>query len=203
VASRFSSLIDQKAIAKKINMRIIGMRIRPPRQLTTKFPVNKLEDIKGLKIRVPQSPVSVALWKALGAIPTVLPGGEVYTALATGTVDAQENPFESIYMSKFYEQVKYCALTAHKRELVVVVINNKWWKNLKAAQRKIIQNALDKSNELVSKLALENDEKYYQLLVNAGMKFTKPDLAPFREKVKTIWSQFGDAKLIKKIQAVK
>lgn len=203
VASRFNSLIDQKATAEKISMRIIGMRIRPPRQLTARVPVNKLEDLKGLKIRVPQSPVSVALWKALGSIPTVLPGGEVYTALATGTVDAQENPFESIYMSKFYEQVKYCALTAHKLELVSVVVNNKWWKSLKAGQRKIIQDALDKSNILASKLAFENNEKYYQLLVKAGMKFTKPDLAPFREKAKTIWGQFGDAKLIKKIQAVK
>ena len=203
VASRFGSLIEQKAKAEKIGMRIMGMRIRPARQLTARFPVNKLEDVKGLKIRVPQSPVSVALWKALGTIPTVLPGAEVYTALATGTIDAQENPFESIYMSKFYEQVKYCALTAHKMELVVVVVNNKWWKSLKTAQRKIIQDALDKSNVLANKLALENDEKYYQLLIKAGMKFTKPDLAPFREKAKTIWGQFGDAKLIKKIQAVK
>jgi tripartite ATP-independent transporter DctP family solute receptor len=203
VAGRFSSLIEQKAKAEKIGMRIIGMRIRPTRQLTTKFPVNKLEDIKGLKIRVPQSPVSVALWKALGSIPTVLPGNDVYTALATGTIDAQENPFESIYMSKFYEQVKYCALTAHKSELVVVVANNKWWKSLKTGQRKIIQDALDKSNELANKLALENNEKYYQLLIKAGMKFTKPDLAPFRGKAKTIWGQFGDVKLIKKVQAVK
>jgi tripartite ATP-independent transporter DctP family solute receptor len=203
VASRFSSLIDLKAMAEKSGVRIIGVRIRPSRQLTTKFPVNKFEDIKGLKIRVPQSPLSVALWKALGTIPTVLPGNDVYTALATGTIDAQENPFESIYMSKFYEQVKYCALTAHKSELVVVVVNNKLWKSLKTAQRKIIQDALDKSNELANKLALDNNEKYYQLLIKAGMKFTKPDLVPFREKAKTIWGQFGDANVIKKIQAVK
>jgi tripartite ATP-independent transporter DctP family solute receptor len=203
VVKRFVSLTDQKTMAAKIDMRVIGIRIRVPRHLTTKFPVNKLEDIKGIKMRTPQNPVSVAMWKALGTIPTVLPGTDVYTALATGTVDAQENPFESIYMSKFYEQVKYCALTAHKMELVVVVVNNKWWKSLKTAQQKVIQDALDKSNVLVAKLAIENNEEYYRLLLKAGMKFTKPDLAPFREKCKTIWSQFGDDELIRKIQAIK
>jgi TRAP-type C4-dicarboxylate transport system substrate-binding protein len=118
-------------------------------------------------------------------------------------VDGLENPFESIYMPKFHEITKYCALTAHKNELIPVVVGNKWWKSLKTAQRKIIQGALDKSNVLANKLAFENNENYYQLLIKEGMKFTKPDLAPFKEKVKPIWKEFGDAALIKKIQSVK
>jgi tripartite ATP-independent transporter DctP family solute receptor len=203
VVERFSSLIDQDKMAAKTGIRIIGARIRAPRQLNTKFPVNELKDIKGMKMRVPQQPVSVALWKALGAVPIVLPGSEVYTALATGTVDGQENPLEGILKAKFYEQAKYFALTAHKREIVPMIINNNFWKGLTAAQKKIIQNALDKSNKFTNKLTLKSEEKSYKTLIKLGMKFTKPDLTPFREKAKTIWKEFGDAELIKKIQKIK
>jgi tripartite ATP-independent transporter DctP family solute receptor len=203
VAEKFTSLIDQDEMASKTGLRIIGTRIKTPRQLTTKFPVNKLEDIKGLKVRVSQSPISVALWKALGTVPTVLPVTELYTALATGAVDAQENPFETIYTNKFYEQVKYCALTAHKREIVPIIISEKFWRTLTPRQQKIIQNAMDKSNQRLTKLVLEDEAKFKGLLAKVGMKFTQPDLVPFREKAKTIWKQFGDEKMIKKVEAFK
>jgi TRAP-type C4-dicarboxylate transport system substrate-binding protein len=203
VAERFTSLIDQEKIAAETGLRILSVRIRAPRHLTTKFRVNKLEDIKGLKIRIPQQPTSMDLWKALGTSPTVIPGSEAITALATGVVDAQENPLEPIYESKIYEHTRYCALTAHKSEIVPVVVNNNWWKGLTIAQRKIITNAMNKSTKMVAKMALEGEKRYKKLLVKVGMKFTQPDLAPFREKAKTIWSKYGDQELIKKLQAFK
>jgi tripartite ATP-independent transporter DctP family solute receptor len=203
VAEKFTSLIDQNDLVARTGMRLVAAWIRTPRQLNTKFPVKKLEDIKGIKLRVPQQPVSVALWKALGAVPMVIPSAENYTALATGVTDGQENPLESIYNSKIYEQAKYCALTAHKTELVLMEMNNNSWKKLTKSQRKIIQNALNKSSKLVNKLALENDKEYYILLEKVGMQFTNPDLAPFRKKAKTIWKDFGDEELINKIQAIK
>jgi tripartite ATP-independent transporter DctP family solute receptor len=203
VAKKFTAFNDQEEMATKIGMRVVGMRIRPSRHLNTKFPVNKLEDIKGIKMRVPQSPVSLALWRALGTVPTVVPGAEIYTALATGVVDAQENPIDGYYISKFYEVAKYCALTAHKTELVPIVANNNWWKGLSAAQRKIIADALDKSDQMSCRLAMKSEEEAKKLLITVGMKFTQPDLKPFREKAKTIWRQFGDEELIRKIQAIK
>jgi tripartite ATP-independent transporter DctP family solute receptor len=203
VVEKFSSLIGQDEMAVKTGIRIIGARIRAPRQLTTKFPVNKLENIKGIRMRVPQQPVSVALWKALGTVPTVLPGKDIYTGLATGVIDAQENPLDSIISAKFYEQTKYCALTAHKREIVPMAINSKFWNGLTAAHKKIIQKALDKSNQFTAKACIEEDEKSYKALVELGMKFTEPDLKSFREKAKIIWKQFGDEELIKKIQKTK
>ncbi|MGD9156069.1 MAG: TRAP transporter substrate-binding protein, partial [Bacillota bacterium] len=151
VAEKFTSLIDQDEMAAKTGLRIIGVRIRSPRQLVTKFPVNKLKDIKGLKIRVSQSPISVALWKALGTVPVVLPASEIYTALATGVVDAQENPFDNFYITKSYEVVKYCTLTAHKYEIVPMVISETCWRSLTKAQRKIIQDALNTSNKRLIK----------------------------------------------------
>jgi tripartite ATP-independent transporter DctP family solute receptor len=203
VAAKLSSIIDQKEMAAKTNMRILTTRFRSPRQLTTKFPVNKLEDIKGIKMRVPELPVSVALWKALGTVPTVIPGAEIYTALASGTIDAQENPFSDIYGNKTYEQTKYCALTAHLQSIELIVINNNFWNGLSAKHKKIIRDAAEKSRQLMVKACYEGEEADYQSLLKVGMIFTKPDLAPFREKAKTVWSQFGDKELIEKIQAVK
>jgi tripartite ATP-independent transporter DctP family solute receptor len=203
VARKITFLIDQDVLAAKTGLRILNARIRSPRHLTTKFPVNKFEDIKGLKIRVSQNPVQVAIWKAFGTIPTSIPAADIYTALATGTIDAQENPFDVIYTRKLYEQVKYCALTSHQMSVTWMVINNNFWNSLTAAQQKILQDAADKNREKGIKDDIEEEKNYKQLLVKGGMKFTKPDVAPFIEKVRPVWGQFGDAEIIKKVQALK
>jgi tripartite ATP-independent transporter DctP family solute receptor len=203
VAEKFTSLIDQNDLVARTGMRLVAAWIRTPRQLNTKFPVKKLEDIKGIKLRVPQQPVSVALWKALGTVPTVIPGSDIYTSLATGVVDAQENSLDAIFLAKFYEQAKYCALTSHLQETTLNLISNDFWNGLTSKQKKIIQDAMNKTNKQLIKTALEKTDEYYKSLVKLGMIFTKPDLAPFREKGKTIWKEFGDRDLIKKIQAIK
>jgi tripartite ATP-independent transporter DctP family solute receptor len=203
VAAKFTSLIDQNEMAAKTGMHILNARPMLPRQLVSKVPVNKLEDIKGMKVRVPESPIFIGLWKALGAIPTVIPTADTYTALATGTIDAAENPFIDIYGWKFHEQAKYCALTAHMQEIVMMLINNNCWKSLTKAQQKILNDAAAQSAKMGLKDLKEIEEKYYNLLVKDGTKFTKPNLAPFREKAKTIWPQFGDQGFLNKIQAIK
>jgi tripartite ATP-independent transporter DctP family solute receptor len=203
VANKLPFLIGQNELADKVGVRILNVRPLPARHLTTKIPINKLEDIKGIKIRVPENPISLALWRALGAIPTVIPAADTYTALATGTVDAQENPFIDIYTRKFNEQTKYCALTSHVQEVVMMLINNKCWNELTKAQKRILTNAAAKSAKKGEKDYIKSDKKNYDVLVKAGMKFTKPDLTAFREKAKTIWNQFGDQGLINKIEAVK
>jgi tripartite ATP-independent transporter DctP family solute receptor len=203
VAQRFTSIINQDELAAKTGMRVLSVRIRAPRQLTTKFPINKLEDIKGLKIRVPGTPLMVALWKAFGTIPTSMSAEDIYTALATGVIDAQENPLPDIYARKLFEQVKYCALTGHKRDLAMLVINNKCWESLTTKQKKIIKDAAVKSAEMGCKDAVKNEKKYYNLLVKKGMKFTKPNVNPFIEKARSIWSQFGDKEVLKMVEAIK
>jgi tripartite ATP-independent transporter DctP family solute receptor len=203
VMNKISSIIDQEELAAKTGLRILNVRRRAPRQLTTKFPVNKLEDIKGIKMRSPENSLYLALWKALGTIPTVIPGSEIYTALATGVIDGQENPLDDIYCKKLYEQVKYCALTAHMRETSMMVINNQCWKSLTKAQQKILTDAAAVSAKMGIADVNKEEKRAYDLLVKAGMKFTKPNLTPFRERAKTIWSQFGDEELIKKVEAIK
>jgi tripartite ATP-independent transporter DctP family solute receptor len=203
VANKFNSLIDPDEMAAKLNMHVLAVRISPARHLTTKFPVNKIEDIKGLKMRVPQSPINMAYWKAVGTIPTAIPAADIYTSLATGLVDAQENPLNDIYVWKLYEQQKYCALVGWFSEMVMTVINNNCWKSLTAKQQKIISDAAKKSAEMGFKDAQGVEKKYQELLAKKGMKFTKPNVGPFREKAKSVWKEFGDEELIEKIQAIK
>jgi tripartite ATP-independent transporter DctP family solute receptor len=203
VAKKFATLVGQDELVAKLGARVLGYYIDAPRHLTTNVPVNKFEDVKGIKIRLPEHPTSLALWKAFGAIPIVLPLTDVYTALATGTVNAQENPFVYIQTMRFYEVQKYCALTAHKREVGIILINDKCWKSLTKKQQKILTNVSNKCGQLKIQAAVDSNEALAKTLAKEGMQFTKPDLAPFREKAKTIWSQFGDSKLIKKIEAIK
>jgi tripartite ATP-independent transporter DctP family solute receptor len=203
VAKRFASLFDEAEVAAKAGVHILGARLSSARHLVTKTPVNKVADLKGLKIRVPESGMFLAMWRAMGAIPTSIPGPDTYTALATGTVDAAENPFADIYAWKYYEQLKYCALTGHVRAIYVMMINDKCWKSLTKAQQKIIAKAAVESCEYSETLRKKVEGEYKELLAKEGMKFTTPDTVPFREKAKTMWSQFGDEELIKKIEAVK
>jgi tripartite ATP-independent transporter DctP family solute receptor len=203
VGKRLTSLIDTDKLVAKTGTRVLGVRLTSARHLVTKFPVNKLADIKGLKVRVPSSPINLAFWKALGAIPTTIPGPDTYTALATGMVDAAENPFADIYAWKYHELLKYCALTGHVRSIYAMIINNNCWNSLTAAQQKILKNAAAKSDKFCERLRKKDEKKYKRLLAKAGMKFTTPDLAPFRERARTTWSQGGDEKLIKKIEAIK
>jgi tripartite ATP-independent transporter DctP family solute receptor len=203
VAKKFTSIINQDKFVAKTNLHILNVRPLPARHLNTKNPVNKVEDLKGLKIRVPENTLFLAFWKAMGSVPTVIPAADTYTALATGTVVAEENPLIDIYNRKFQEQAKYITLTAHMQEVVLMLINNNCWKSLTKAQQRILNDAADQSTKMGLNDFKAVDEKYYNLLSNEGAKFIKTDAAPFREKAKTMWSQFSDAEFVKKIEAIK
>jgi tripartite ATP-independent transporter DctP family solute receptor len=201
--SKARSIIDEKDMVDKTGMSIVTCWARAPRQLMTNFPVNKLDDVKGLKIRVPEHPIYLGFWKALGAIPTPIPIGDLYTALATGVVDALENCLSDIWSFKLYEQQKYLAITTHMWEVCALYINNKTWRSLTNAQKKILTEAGNKCGAEVLKAVINGDKEYTDKMVQKGIKVTYPDVTSFAERAKTIWGQFGDAELIKKVQAIK
>jgi TRAP-type C4-dicarboxylate transport system substrate-binding protein len=203
IMGRFDSLIDPDDLIAKTGVRTIGFFPYAMKQFYSKVPVNKLEDIKGLKIRISEIPVTVAMCKAIGGVPTVVTNADAYTAFATGVVDATIGDPPGFYAAKFYEQLKYCARYSYQCGFSLMIINNNFLKGLTAAQQKIILNAADKCTKFIKKTTLEEDNRCQQLLAKEGMKFTKPAKAPFINKIKTVWSQFGDAELIKKIEAMK
>ncbi|HWL84142.1 MAG TPA: TRAP transporter substrate-binding protein [Roseomonas sp.] len=173
-----------EAIKKESGLQVLAYWLRGPRWLTTKKPVNTPADLSGLKIRVPDSPVSVASWKALGAAPTPMSFGEVFNALQQGVIDGQENPLSLIQTSKFSEVVKYLVRTEHSYEPIVVVMSASRLAGLPEAQRKAV---LEAANGAARAYAAEEVGKgetgFLKMLQDEGMTLVEPDKAPFRAKV--------------------
>jgi tripartite ATP-independent transporter DctP family solute receptor len=151
------------------------------RQITSgKAPVATPADLKGLPIRVPPSPLSTSLFRAFGAAPQSISYGELYTALQTHVVDAQENPLPLIESSKFYEVQKYVSMTSHMWDGFWMLANRSAWNRLPAPTREIVQKhftaaALAERDDL-AKL----DAGLIDKLKKAGMTVVEPDRAAFR-----------------------
>lgn len=122
------------------------------RNLTNnKQPVNKLEDLNGIKLRVMQNNVFLESFKTLGANAIPLPFSELFTALETRTVDGQENPYNTILSSKFYEVQKYLTVTNHVYSPWIVTVSKKWWDGLSKDEQKILADAAKKSRDFERK----------------------------------------------------
>lgn len=116
------------------------------RNLTNnKRPITKLEDLDGIKLRVMQNNVFLDSFKALGANAVPLPFSELFTALETKAVDGQENPFNTVISSKFYEVQKYLTVSNHVYSPWIVTVSKKWWDQLTPAEQKVLQDAAVKS----------------------------------------------------------
>lgn len=161
-------------------------------------PVNTPDDLKGFKIRVPGIAMWVSMFKALGAAPTVIPFGELYSALQTKVVDGQENPLALIQSAKLYEVQKYCALTGHTWDGHFIFGNARKFnglpKEVQAALTKNLTDAALKQREDIARLNADAQAE----LTKLGVIFNKPDPAPFRKMLQsagfyTEWKgKFGD-----------
>jgi len=110
-------------------------------------PVARLEDLAGIKLRVMQNPVFLDTFKTLGANAIPLPFSELFSALETRAVDGQENPYNTILSSKFYEVQKYLTVTNHVYSPWIVTVSKRWWDSLSATEKKILMDAAVKSRD--------------------------------------------------------
>ncbi|MGC4077794.1 MAG: TRAP transporter substrate-binding protein [Rubrivivax sp.] len=110
-------------------------------------PVARLEDLAGIKLRVMQNPVFLDTFKTLGANAIPLPFSELFSALETRAVDGQENPYNTILSSKFYEVQKYLTVTNHVYSPWIVTVSKRWWDGLSATEKKILTDAAVKSRD--------------------------------------------------------
>jgi tripartite ATP-independent transporter DctP family solute receptor len=169
------------------------------RQITSSStPINTPEDLKGFKIRVPPSPLWQSMFNAFGSAPTTINFAEVYTALSTGTVDGQENPLAIASTAKLYEVQKHCAMTNHMWDGFWFLANQRAWEALPEDIREIIATNLNAS-ALEQRADTEKlNETVREELTAAGMTFTDPDNAAFREALRSAgfyseWKgNFGD-----------
>jgi TRAP-type transport system periplasmic protein len=154
------------------------------REITTSTkPIVTPADLSGFKIRVPPSPISLSLFRGLGAAPETLNVAELYTALQTRVVDGQENPLGNIETQKFYQVQKYCSLTNHMWVGYWILVSGSAWRRLPANYRSIVADAFDAQ---APKQRLANEQLNSSLqakLTQQGLTFNAPDIAPFRAKL--------------------
>jgi tripartite ATP-independent transporter DctP family solute receptor len=143
-------------------------------------PINTPDDLRGMKIRLPVAPTLIALFKSLGASPTALNFGEVYSALQTGVVDGQENPLQLIDEAKFYEVQKYVSMTGHVWIGIHCGFNLAAWKKLPGDIQDTIGHHITEAATLEREDWLRQNETESRTLQEHGMIFNTPDIAPFR-----------------------
>ena len=169
------------------------------RQTTTSTkPVQTPDDFRGMKLRVPVSPLWTSMFKALDASPASINFNEVYSALQTKVVDGQENPLAIISTAKLYEVQKYCSLTNHMWDGFWFLANRRAWEALPDDVRGIVAKHINaaglKERDDVAKL----NATLQQDLAAKGLVFNRPNPAPFRDKLRaagfyTEWKgKYGD-----------
>lgn len=136
---------------------IVALTYAAERQVTANRPILKPEDMRGLKIRVPDAAAYMAFPKALSANPTPIALAEVYLALQSGVVDAQENAFNTIWSRKFHEVQKHIMLTGHVIDSLNSIISGGLWNRLSPDDRKIFVEALQAGAMLASQQIREQD----------------------------------------------
>jgi TRAP-type transport system periplasmic protein len=151
------------------------------RSLTnSRRPVNTPDDVKGLKLRVPPEIQIKSAMEALGAVTHTIAFPEVYTALATKTVDGQDNPVPTNYSSKFYEVQDHLALTKHVYTPMMLVANAGVWDGLTDEQRAIITEEGLEAGAKARAEVQEKEDWYIQEMEKAGVRTTHPDVGLFR-----------------------
>lgn len=160
------------------------------RVLSANKPVHTPEDLRGVKIRVMQNPIHIAIWEALGAGPTSIPFSELYTALQQKTVDAQENPLELIVAQRFYEVQQAVTLTNHLFSVGMATMNLDFYNSLFAEQQKIVDDAIKEAVAFQREAGAAEYKDYLKTLQDAGIEvvtLTPAELELFREKAKAAY----------------
>ncbi len=161
-----------------------GPQKRAARHMTSNRKIEKVDDLKGLKMRVPSVPIWVDVWKELGTLPTIIPAPEIYLAMKTGQVEAHENTLVGPYSRKMWEVQKYIILTSHVFFPWHWTASKVWFDKLSPADQKLIREAVAEAIAVGEKAEDDMDKFYAEELKKNGMELITPDLAGIRQKAK-------------------
>ncbi|WP_427915058.1 sialic acid TRAP transporter substrate-binding protein SiaP [Ramlibacter sp. MMS24-I3-19] len=162
---------------------ITAMTYYGARHVTSNRPIAKPEDMKGLKIRVPDAPAYLAFPKALGANPTPIAFAEVYLALQNGTVEAQENPLPTIEAKKFYEVQKNISLTGHIVDSLLTVVSGSTWGKLSDADKKIFSDVMTEAAEKAGRDIVASETRLTDEFKKKGLNVITVDKKAFAQAV--------------------
>lgn len=158
----------------------------------SKRPIRTPEDLKGLKIRVMENPIMVDTFRALGALPTPTPSGEVYMAAKLGVIDGGEWPLTTFLDQKMYEGSKYFSLTKHFNMPASTAMNVKWFNGLPSEYQKAITEAADEALAWHDKGFARAEQQAMEKLKGLGMEFNTVDTTAFQRMMKPVYDTYAD-----------
>jgi tripartite ATP-independent transporter DctP family solute receptor len=180
------------------------------RVVNTKWtkPIVTPNDMKGMNLRMPNQPDWINAGKSLGANVTPIAYAETYTALQTGTVDAQDNPLPGTYAMKFYEVAKQISLTKHIIDVKLLSVTNKVWNAMTPQQQQWMRDAAQYAGAQGSKATYDQEAKLIATLQGLGVTFTNPDVNAFQQYSLKYYQDNGltktwDMDLYARVQALK
>lgn len=171
----------EQQIIERAQIRPLTYFARGPRELTANRAIETPEDLNGLKMRVPNVPLFVDTWSALGAQPTPMAFSEVFTSLQNGTIDAQENPLALIRSASFAEVQSHVNMTDHVRSWIYLTIAEQTWSQLSEEDQQAVQEAADIAQDYERELFEESLAADRAHLEEQGMTFVEVDNAAFAE----------------------
>jgi tripartite ATP-independent transporter DctP family solute receptor len=178
--------------AEKKGLKILAVWENGYRHVTnSKRAINVPSDLQGIKLRVPEGKWRVKMFQAYGANPSPMKYSEVFTALQTGVMDGQENPFTQIYGGKFQEVQKYLSLTGHVYTPAYATVGARKWDTLPADVRKILEDTARETQAFVYAAAERDDTDLLGKLKAAGMQVNTPDKNAFIAASKAVYDEFA------------
>ena len=190
---------------EKRGIKVLSMWENGVRHMTNnRNPIRKPADMKGLKIRVMEQPIYIEMMKILGASPTPMAFGELFTALQQGVVDGQENPAAHIFTSRFFEVQKYISLTAHTYSAEPLLVSMGVWNKLPEKYRATIQTAADEARDWQRDLCRKLESEYWDKIKASGKSTINDDVdkAAFMEATKPVWAMFEEKLGKQNIEAI-
>lgn len=162
------------------------------RHMLTNKMVKTPEDLKGLKIRVPNNRIQIEGIKAMGATPTPLPLAEVYTALNLKVIDGAENPIPVLYGQKHYEAAQYLILTGHVENVTNLVMGSKTYKKLPAEIQTALVASGDEAGAFLTELVLRQEQETIDKMKKEGVTVVEVDRSLFKQTSKPFYNQFPE-----------
>ena len=199
----------KSALYEKRKIHILSFFFRGPRYMTTTNRIVRTpDDMRGLKLRVPEHPVYIKSWRIFGANPTPLAFSDMFMALKQGVVNGQENPLEVVYSSHLYETQKYVIKTDHLLSCYFASVGDYFYKKFDEKEQKLLKDAIIEASHYQNELMMQYEDEYIKKLIEAGIEFIDDvDREAFEdlalEKLPTIFKNVWSPNIYQRIRNVK
>jgi tripartite ATP-independent transporter DctP family solute receptor len=178
--------------AEKKGLHVLAVWENGYRHITNnKHPIKEPGDLQGIKLRVPGGKWRVKMFQAYGANPSPMKFSELFTALQTGVMDGQENPFTQIYSAKLQEVQKYLSLSGHVYTPAYLIAGSRKFSELPPDVRKVLEDTAKETQAFVYATAEKQESELLAKLKQAGMQVNEVDKAAFIKASKPIYDEFG------------